>query len=351
MKWTDESLLNESKKYTTRTEFARKSNSAYKHSLKRGIIDKMDWLSKNTDNRPRCVYVYTDEENMVVYVGITVNKEKRHNQHKTGMFSPNKTSKSPVYEYFSHMGKCVPEPKYLEDNLTIEKAQEMEKYWVDVYKSNGYTLLNKAKVGVGCSSIGLHFKWTDETVIEESKKYTSRKDFMKNSPYSFEYARKHKLFDRMPWIKRLVRTEWTKEEVFEESRKYGSRVEFCKKRKTAYCVALKNGWIDEMTWLHRPESKIKWTKELVFEESHKYRNRNEFSRKCSRAYSIARENGWLDEMVWFETKRKVWTVESAKNESRKYGSRSEFKRMNRGAFNFLYKRNMIDETAFENNWK
>lgn len=351
MKWTDESLFEESKKYKTRTEFARKSNSAYKHSLKRGLMDKMDWLSKNTDNRPRCVYVYTDNENMVAYVGITVDKEKRHDQHKTGMFSLNKMSNSPVYKYFSHIDKCVPEPEYLEDNLTVEKAQEMEKYWVDMYESNGYNMLNKAKVGVGCSSIGLHFKWTDETVIEESRKYTNRKDFKKYSPYPFEYARKHRLFDRMPWIKRLVRTEWTKVEVFEESRKYESRVEFSKKCTRAYQISIKNNWIDEMVWLKRPPKEIKWTKELVFEESHKYRNRNEFSRKCSRAYSIARENGWLNEMVWFETKRKTWTVESAKNESRKYESRSEFKRMNRSAFDFLYKRNMINETAFENNWK
>lgn len=351
MKWTDESLLEESKKYKTRTEFARKSNSAYKHSLKRGLMDKMDWLSKNTDNRPRCVYVYEDNENKVAYVGLTVDKKKRHEQHKTGMFSPNKTSNSPVYEYFSQLGLCVPEPKYLEDNLTIEKAQEMEKYWVDVYESNGYTMLNKAKVGVGCSSIGLHFKWTDETVIEESRKYTSRKDFRKNSPYAFEYARKHRLFDMMPWIKRLVRTEWTKEEVFEESRKYGSRVEFSKKCTRAYKISVKNGWLDDMNWLHRPPKEIKWTKELVFKESKKYTNRNEFSRKSSRAYSISRENGWLDEMTWLKLRRKTWTVESAKNESRKYGSRSEFKIMNRSAFDFLYKRNLIDNISKENNWK
>lgn len=314
-------------------------------------MDKMDWLSKSTDNRPRCVYVYEDNENKVAYVGLTVDKKKRHEQHKTGMFSPNKTLNSPVYEYFSHIGKYVPEPKYLEDNLTIEKAQEMEKYWVDVYESNGYTMLNKAKVGVGCSSIGLHFKWTDETVIEESRKYTNKKDFRKNSKYAFEYARKHRLFDMMPWIKRLVRTEWTKEDVFEESRKYGSRVEFSKKCTGAYKISVKNGWLDDMNWLHRPPKEIKWTKELVFKESKKYTNRNEFSRKSSRAYSISRENGWLDEMTWLKLRRKTWTVESAKNESRKYGSRSEFKRMNRSAFDFLYKRNLIDNISKENNWK
>lgn len=41
MKWTEELLLEESKKYENRTDFARKSNSAYKHSLKLGLLDKM----------------------------------------------------------------------------------------------------------------------------------------------------------------------------------------------------------------------------------------------------------------------------------------------------------------------
>lgn len=351
MKWTKESLLEESKKYKTRTEFARKSNSAYKYSLKYNLLNEMTWLSNHIDNRPRCVYVYEDLENKVAYIGLTVNKEERHIQHSTGYFSQNKSSNSPVYKYFSSIKKSVPNPKYLEDNLSIKEAQEKEKYWVDVYISNGYTLLNKAKVGVGCSSIGFHFKWTEETVIEESRKYTSRKDFRKNSPYAFEYARKHKLLESMTWIKRLVRKQWTKEEVFEESKKYKSKIEFNKKCDKAYKVALRNSWIDEMIWLHRPKREIKWTKELVFEESHKYKNKKEFSRKCSRAYSIARENRWLDEMTWFEVKRKTWSIDSAKTESRKYNSRSEFKRMNRSAFNYLYKRNLIDEIAKENTWK
>lgn len=351
MKWTKELLLEESKKYKNRTEFARKSNSAYKYSLKLGLLDKMTWLSNyKNDDKKRCVYVYEDNNNKVAYIGLTIDKERRHKEHSTGKFSINKSSNSPVYKYFTSIGKSVPEPKYLENNLTILESQEKEKYWVEVYKNNGYELLNKAKVGVGCSSIGLHFKWTDETVIEESRKYTNRKDFKKYSPYPYEYARKHRLFDKMPWINRLVRTEWTKEEVFEESRKYGSRVEFSKKCTRAYKISVKNGWLDDMTWLHRPESKIKWTKELIFEESHKYKNRNAFSRN-SRPYCIARKNGWLEEMTWLELCKKEWTIDSAKTESKKYGSRSEFKRMNRSAFDFLYKRNLIDDIAKENNWK
>lgn len=304
MRWTDEMLMEESRKYGTRTEFARRSNSAYKHSLRRGLLDRMPWLVRHTDDRPRCVYAYEDHENMVAYIGLTVDKESRHRQHMTGRFSANKSSNSPVYEHFSSLGRDVPEPKYLEGGLTVEEAQEMEKVWSDRYVADGYVLLNRAKVGRGCGSLGLRFKWTDEMVLEESMKYTNRRDFKRGSPYPFECARKRGLFRRMPWLGRLVRAEWTRVEVFEESRRYRSRTEFGKMCAGAYNVAIRNGWLDEMPWLQRPEKKTKWTEELVFEESRKYRNRNEFGRKSSRAYEIARKNGWLDRMPWLGRGRK-----------------------------------------------
>ena len=61
-------------------------------------------IQNYTDKRPRCVYGYFDEENMVAYIGLTVNKKQRHYSHKNGVFS-SKSSKSPVYEYFTSQNK------------------------------------------------------------------------------------------------------------------------------------------------------------------------------------------------------------------------------------------------------
>jgi len=36
-----------------------------------------------------------------------------------------------------------------------------------------------------------------------------------------------------------------------ESKKYSSRTEFLKKAHGAYTVAKNNGWLDEMTWLNK----------------------------------------------------------------------------------------------------
>lgn len=40
IRWTDELVINESKKFKTRAEFARKSNSAYKYSKRHNLIDE-----------------------------------------------------------------------------------------------------------------------------------------------------------------------------------------------------------------------------------------------------------------------------------------------------------------------
>ena len=89
--------------------------------------------------------------------------------------------------------------------------------------------------------------------------------------------------------------KWTKESVLQESKKYTTRTEFAHGAPGAFGAACKNGWLSEMLW-HIPKVR-NWTKESVFEESHKYTSRTEFARKCVGAYMAAKKNGWLDEFI------------------------------------------------------
>ena len=46
--WKNEkNILEESKKYKSRTEFKKKSNRAYDAARKLNLLDKMEWLSNN----------------------------------------------------------------------------------------------------------------------------------------------------------------------------------------------------------------------------------------------------------------------------------------------------------------
>ena len=72
--------------------------------------------------------------------------------------------------------------------------------------------------------------WTNERIIEESKKYTSRTEFAINSPTAYQHACEDKIiFKEMPWIKEKKKPDgyWdVKEHVMEEGKKYKNRTEF-----------------------------------------------------------------------------------------------------------------------------
>jgi hypothetical protein len=67
---------------------------------------------------------------------------------------------------------------------------------------------------------------------------------------AYDYAFKHNLWKKMPWIKTKVREQgyWTKERVFEEGAKCSTKMEFKKMAPTAYSKAVKYKWIEEMNW-------------------------------------------------------------------------------------------------------
>ena len=173
----------------------------------------------------------------------------------------------------------------------------------------------------------------EENVIEESKKYSTRTDFFKGCHAAYDYASKHNLWEKMPWIKTKVKEQgyWTKERVFEEGDKYSTKMEFKRGAPTAYSLATKNNWINEMEWA---ASDVKpqgfWqNKQNVIAESHKYSSRSEFRWGTPSAYRSAIDNGWIDEMKWLKRPQNYnlkWTRENVFIESHKYDSRGAFKK-------------------------
>ena len=297
-----------SKQYQSKTEFKKYDKEAYKKALENGWLYDMDWLTvKKYNKHSYCVCVYVDEENNVAYVGLTVDKNRRHKEHKSGYFYKRKV-KSPVFEYFNSIGKDIPEPIYLEENLTSIEAQEKECYWVNEYLNKGYVLLNKGRTGKNIGSLGgVERKWTKENVFAESLKYDTVKEFREKS---------------------------------EESKKYKTRGEFQAKSPSAYDYAYSNNLLDEMVWL---KHKITWNKEKVFDESKKYKSRGEFQDNCCSAYDIALRRGWLDEMVWLKPQRKSWDFESVKEEAKKYKNKFAFRKGCIGAYKFAVRNGILND--------
>ena len=90
-RWTDERVEELAKLCKSKKEFYQYNSGAYTYARRHNLLKKFTWLVNN-DGYKRCVYIYKDDENKVAYVGLTVNKEERHNSHKTGIFRERKTS-------------------------------------------------------------------------------------------------------------------------------------------------------------------------------------------------------------------------------------------------------------------
>lgn len=97
---------------------------------------------------------------------------------------------------------------------------------------------------------------------------------------------------------------WTYEKVLEEAKKYKTKKEFKEKGGRAYVLANKNKWMSEFTWI---KSKFKprnyWNHDTVTEAAKKYTTKKEFMENDSSAYSLACKNKWIDEFTWLQDDR------------------------------------------------
>lgn len=256
--WTYERCLEESKKYTCRKDFFLYSPSAYNKSKNKQWLKDFEWLKTpiiaiHTNETKNIIYSYEDTENKVVYVGRTINLKKRHSQHNS---LNNKTKKYDVVkQYFLNLNQDLPNPKILEETETYYQSQEKEGLWVEKYKQLGWTILNIAKTGAHSSSIGGgYIKWTYEKCLEESKKYATRMEFKQNCSAAYSAALRYNWLDSFNFkeITKPFKYWYNKDNCFAEMRKYTLKKDFIKNSQSAYHVALKMGWVDEFYGIKKP---------------------------------------------------------------------------------------------------
>lgn len=250
-KWSSkEAVFEESRKYHSRSEFKSKAGGAYSHALSNGWLTEMHWLQ-----RPKRLIKWTYER---------VIEESRKYQYK-GEFHKGSPS---AYQ------------------LASEKGWLKEMTWFkEKRKPNNY--------------------WTKARVFEEGHKYDNKKDFEANAKTAFLKAGQKGWLKQMAWLKPLPLGHisiWTREKIIEESKKYNSRKEFAVNSPTAYQHALEDKSIFlEMPWLVAKTKPNGWwnDKSRVMEEGKKYKTRTEFAQGSYTAWRTAKRNGWIEEMAWF----------------------------------------------------
>ncbi|OQB48436.1 MAG: GIY-YIG catalytic domain protein [bacterium ADurb.Bin157] len=280
--WTKKRCHEEALKYKSRTEFNRKSGSAYSAAIKLGILDT---ICLHMDKKPWGIWT----------------KEKCHKEalkYKTK--KDFKTGCSSAYYSATKNG-------FLD---------EICRHMIPFRKPKGF--------------------WTFEQCKKEAVKFETRSEFQKENISAYREALNNGWLDKicshmMP--EKRPKNYWTKKRCHEEALKYDTRSQFQKHSNTAYCKATREKWLDEICSHMRPKNY--WTKEKCAEISIQFKLKSEFRKKHPNVYAQAHQNGFLDEICSHMKPEKrpanYWTKENIIKEMTKYKTRSDFNKNSGGA--------------------
>lgn len=251
------------------------------------------------------IYVY-EFLNQYCYIGLSNNPLRRDGEHHI---------KGSVFQHSQVFEEPIPEMKILEEDLDEYEAQTSEDNWCKYYVDKGYTLINKAKMGLFISSLGgkknnlvvdksneqcydLQIQYRE--CLEEAKKYSYLSDFRKLSNKYYEMSRKYGW--KYEWLERSKPVNNGKKDLsFDEiaviASKYKTRTEFSLNDKTLYMKCLFDGSIDKL-FPKCNKTKIDdsdlYSDEELMKLMLSYSTKTEFHRVNQRLYNICRLRGLLD---------------------------------------------------------
>lgn len=268
--WTFDRCKEEAQKYQTRGELQIANGSVYNASLKNGWLDEVcSHMGRPADGYHHCVYAIINERSKVAYIGITrQNFKKRMSLHN----APTNTANS-RHLLAIEGTKSIQLTDYI---FEASSAGFAEKEWVDIYRSDGFTVLNDDRqLGRTGTNRRIH---TDEMIFAEAQKYRTRNEFRTKSPKLYDAAVSQRILAKacahMPGI--AAKNTWTKSACIAFARTLRDRSEFVNASCGAYDAALRNGWLeeiyavlrsrDDMSWLRPTTRKAVWSKADQFYE-------------------------------------------------------------------------------------
>jgi hypothetical protein len=242
--WTYEKCKEAALKYKTRSEFSKCKGdcTAYHIIQKNGWFELLKHMKRRMTLKQRHIYVYEFPKSKLAYIGLTYNLERRHAQHM--QLESNKI-KSSVYDHIKKTGeeyvfKVLTRRPVNEDNAPIIEESNIKKY-----KSNGWTLLNKAKSG----SLGSRYIWTYDRVKAIAQTCKTIREFNKKVPSHARSGRGILTKDQIrDMTKHLFNetTTWTYELCKKAASEFDTAAHFQKKYAGAYKFAIRTNILKEL---------------------------------------------------------------------------------------------------------
>ena len=243
-KYTYEDAYNAAKKYKHIKDFRKENKVLYGVSVKNDWISSFDWFERDInpyENNVDCCYMYINYDKRIVYVGRTINKDKRDYDHRN-MHNSN------LKRYFLEYGCEIPEPiYYMDTSFPVEYGLFIEDKLVKWFKENGWTVLNKAKTGVLCGALGsTRRKWNKNKIDKAAEECNYDLTLFAN-----KYRAAYRVMNKMGYnpgfiLKKKPNGYWNDKNKCEAaSKECHNRSDFAAKYSMAYLHSRENGWIDE----------------------------------------------------------------------------------------------------------
>ena len=283
-KYNKEICLATAKTCNSRVEFFNKYPGMVDYAKRHGIYEECCAHMGTRGNKKRLIYAYEFLDSHAAYIGLTFKMEVRNKRHH---------KEGAVYDYAQLQKVEIPEPKILTYYMEQEEASKQEGVWLQKYKDEGWTILNRFKTG---SLGGQELLDYDVTKIEKSMQgYSKLDDWTKaNSSYR-EYIRQHNLdylLDKY-FPNRMRRIYDNYEECYKAYSACSSIRQVHDKFPGALAAAKRHGWHKELSKLCR-SSNVKWTREALVELVSKYKTLKEFKHHHNGAYQMIKRKGWED---------------------------------------------------------
>jgi predicted GIY-YIG superfamily endonuclease len=404
--WNFENCKNEAIKYSCKTDFEKGSRGAHHSAISNKWIDKIcSHMIKGKNSNGHWNFIRCKEE------ALKYNK-KTDFQKKSRSAYASAIKNSWLDEICQHMIQ-IKKPNGF---WTLEKCQEEALKFTTrtdfIKNSNGaYDAAYKNNwVNEICQHM-TSYKWTFDECKEIASKYKMRKEFQMNSSGAYHAAHANGWIDEIcrhmyknqPSLRHIYSYEFSDNHVYIgltkniKQRNYEHLIEINENKLTTVHKYINltglqpnlkiiyenlneeeakikeneilneyknNNWIilNKVKTGSIGGGRIKWTFEKCQEEALKYKTRNEFNRKSSSAHASASNNGWLNEiclhMIEIKKPKGYWTFEKCKEVALLCKTRTEFQDKYKGAYNIVKKNNwcndiyshMIEKQKSKNYW-
>jgi hypothetical protein len=329
--WTKERLIEDARRFRTRSEWKAANASAYATALNAGCLEEccahMESVKKPNGywTRERCMESARRHSTIIAWSlsdGPAYDASKRQSWYKEctkHMVQAYSLGEYTLYRFllqhdiaFEHQKRFddlkdkrhLPYDFYLTDfNLVIEYQgrQHFETSRSSMYRKKLPEQRRRdAMKREYALKAGLHYLSVDKQKPVEIEEEVTRKlaEIAAERNYSLRLAKRELTPNEVKTLANLG--VWTKEAVLEDALKYQTIRDWRALGKAhVYSIAQRRGWLDEatkhMVQLQKPKGH--WTKERLREDAAKYERKIDWRRANASAYTAAYTKGWLEDVT------------------------------------------------------